>query len=118
MRGRTHVVERPQVRIARAELCRPFKQRDRLLGTTGPHQGEAEGEVPLRKAGVEFDRPLEFRDSLVVMLEKRMGAPKHTAAKAVALVESDSVPACGQRRLQESRPVPGVSVEGPLQVYV
>src|SRR5206468_1596306 len=49
------MVERPQVRVARAEVARRLEQRNGFFGPAAPHEREGKGEIALREAWVYRD---------------------------------------------------------------
>src|SRR5947208_11957953 len=83
------MMERPEVGVTWAQLCRPLQQSNRLLLATRPDQSVAERKISLGETGVERDGPLQGGDRLVEITVHAQGAAEHALIHAVAIVECD-----------------------------
>src|ERR1700754_4425158 len=104
--------------IARAEHGRPIEQRFSFDLPPIPEHIESLGEIRLRKAGIEFERYIERRQRLVILVGHTQHPPERAMAKTIEVIERHGIASLAQRRFQSRNPILRLVNKGTLQIDV
>src|SRR5215203_4400432 len=118
MRECAGLVKRPEVSVAGTQLGGHLEQRNCLFSAPTPDKSERKRKISLREARVQRDRILEFRNRVVILPVKAVGAAEYASAQRVALVESDRDSRRSHRSTEQLRPIPWISVERLLEQHI